>query len=104
MKNSLRVIPEHRSASPRGAISQIPVETSAGVLGESPMPPAPKGSEMQNSIQAVFKPGSQPPLEILMKDLAIWLGKQVGVTYTREAKLEEYAAHALAKTTHSSTS
>ena len=34
----------------------------------------------------------------------IWLGKQVGVTLTHVAKLEEYAACALAKTAHSSTS
>ena len=39
-----------------------------------------------------------------MKDLAIWLGKQAGVTYTHVAKLEEYTAHALAKTAHSSAS
>ena len=38
------------------------------------------------------------------EDLAIWLGKQVGVTLTHVAKLEEYAAHALANTAHSSTS
>ena len=39
-----------------------------------------------------------------LKDLAIWLGKQVGVTLTHMAKVEEYPAHALAKTAHSSTS
>ena len=39
-----------------------------------------------------------------MKDLAIWLGKQAGVTLTCVARLEEYAAHALAKMTHISTS
>ena len=44
--------------------------------------PAPSGSEMWNSIRAVYKPRSQPSSEILMKDLAIWLGKQVGVTLT----------------------
>ena len=41
---------------------------------------------------------------MLLKDLAIWLGKQVGVTLTHAAKLEEYAACALAKTVHSSAS
>ena len=56
---------------------------------------------MWNSIQAVYEPGSQPSLEIPMKDLAIQLGKQVGVTYTQ---LEEYAMHALAKTVHSTAS
>ena len=39
-----------------------------------------------------------------LSDVAIWLGKQAGVTLTYSAKLEEYAAHALAKTAHSSTS
>ena len=32
------------------------------------------------------------------------VGKYVGVTLTHVAKVEEYAAHALAKTAHSSTS
>ena len=41
---------------------------------------------------------------MLLKDLAIWLGKQVGVTLTHAAKVEEYAANALAKMAHSSTS
>ena len=66
--------------------------------------PVHSGSKMRNSIQAVYKPGSQPSSEIPMKDLAIWLGKQVGVTLTCTARLEEYAAHALDKTAHSSTS
>ena len=39
-----------------------------------------------------------------LKDLAIWLGKYAGVNLTRAAKIEEYVAHALAKTVHSSTS
>ena len=59
---------------------------------------------MQNSIWAVYMPGSQLPSEIPMKDLAIWLGKQAGVTFTHVARLEEYTVHALAKTAHSSTS
>ena len=66
--------------------------------------PAPSGNEMWNSTQAVYEPGSQPSLEILMKDLARWIGRQVGVTYTYAARLEEYAACALAKMAHSSTS
>ena len=41
---------------------------------------------------------------MLLKDLAIWLGKYVGVTLTHTAKIEEYVAHALAKIVHSSTS
>ena len=39
-----------------------------------------------------------------LKDPAIWLGKQAGVTLTHGAKVEEYAVHALAKMAHSSTS
>ena len=66
--------------------------------------PAPCSSELCDSIQTEYKSGSQPSVEILMKDLAIWLGKQVGVTLTHTAKLEEYAVHALAKMAHSSAS
>ena len=43
-------------------------------------------------------------VDMLLKDLAIWLGQYAGVTLTRAAKIEEYVAHALAKTAHSSTS
>ena len=64
--------------------------------------PAPHSSELCNSIWTEYKSGSQPSAEILMKDLAIWLGKQAGVTLTCAAKLEEYGAHALAKTAHCS--
>ena len=39
-----------------------------------------------------------------MKDLALWLGKQAGVTYTHAARLEEYAMHALTKIAHSNAS
>ena len=39
-----------------------------------------------------------------LKDLAIWLGKYVGVNLTHAAKIEEYVVHALAKMAHSSTS
>ena len=42
--------------------------------------------------------------EMSLRDLAIWLGKYVGVNLTRTARIEEYAACALAKTAHSSTS
>ena len=40
--------------------------------------------------------------DMSLKDLAIWLGQYVGVTLTHAAKIEEYVAHALAKTAHSS--
>ena len=42
--------------------------------------------------------------DMSLKDLAIWLGKYVGVNLTCAAKIEEYAARALAKTVHSSAS
>ena len=36
-----------------------------------------------------------------MKDLAIWLGKYVGVSYIHAVCLEEYAKHTLAKMAYS---
>ena len=39
-----------------------------------------------------------------LKDLVIWLGKYAGVNLTHAAKIEEYAARALAKMAHSSAS
>ena len=47
---------------------------------------------------------SQFTADMPLKDLAIWLGKYAGVTLTCMAKVEEYAACALAKTAHSSAS
>ena len=47
---------------------------------------------------------SQFTADMPLKDLAIWLGKYAGVTLTCVAKVEEYAACALAKTAHSSAS
>ena len=61
-------------------------------------------SKLCNSSRTEYKSGSQPTADMLLKDLAIWLGKQVGVTLTHAAKVEEYAVHALAKMAHSSTS
>ena len=66
--------------------------------------PAPRSSKLYNSIRIEYQSGSQPSVKILIKDLAIWLGKQAGVTLTHMAKLEEYAVHALAKMAHSSAS
>ena len=43
-------------------------------------------------------------VDMPLKDLATWLGQYAVVTLTRAAKIEEYVAHALAKTAHSSTS
>ena len=65
---------------------------------------APCSSELHNSARTEYKSGSQPTVDMPLKDLAIWLGKQVGVTLTHMAKVEEYAACALAKTAHSSAS
>ena len=39
-----------------------------------------------------------------LRDLAIWLGKYVGVTLTHAARIEECTVRALAKMAHSSTS
>ena len=58
---------------------------------------APHSSKLCNSTWTEDKSGSQPSAIMLLKNLAIWLGKQVGVTLTHVAKLEEYAVHALAK-------
>ena len=64
---------------------------------------APHSSKLCNSTQTEYKSRSQPSMDMLLKDLAIWLGKQAGVILTHVAKLEEYAVHALTKTAHSST-
>ena len=66
--------------------------------------PAPHSSELCNSAWTEYKSRSQPSVDMLLKDLAIWLGKQAGVMLTHAAKLEEYAVHALAKMAHSSAS
>ena len=66
--------------------------------------PAPHSSKLCNSAQTDYKSRSQPSADMSLKDLAIWLGKQAGVTLTHVAKLEEYTVCALAKTAHSSTS
>ena len=66
--------------------------------------PQPSSSDLCNSIQATYEPGTQPPLEITMKDLPIWLGKYARLSYTCAAHLEEYAKCALAKTAHSDAS
>ena len=66
--------------------------------------PVPHSSKLHNFSWTEYKSGSQPSVDMLLKDLAIWLGKQAGVTLTHTAKVEEYAACALAKMAHSSTS
>ena len=66
--------------------------------------PAPHSSELCNSMRTEYKFVSLLKAEMLLRDLAMWLGKYVGVTLTHAARIEEYAVHALAKTAHSSTS
>ena len=66
--------------------------------------PAPRSSKLHNSTQTEYKFVSQLKADMLLKDLAIWLGKCAGVTLTCTAKIEEYAVRALAKMVHSSAS
>ena len=65
---------------------------------------APHSSELHNSTRTEYKFMSLLKAEMLLKDLAIWLGKYMGVNLTHTAKIEEYVVCALAKTAHSSTS
>ena len=66
--------------------------------------PAPHSSKLHNSTQTEYKFVSLLKADMSLKDLAIWLGKYVGVNLTCTAKIEEYTACALAKMAHSSTS
>ena len=66
--------------------------------------PAPHSSELHNSTQTEYKFMSLLKAEMLLRDLAIWLGKYAGVTLTCAARIEEYAVPALAKMAHSSAS
>ena len=79
----MRATTPTRGVMVRQCILQLFSEASqwASLVDASELP-VPSGSEMWKSIWAVYEPGSQPSLEIPMKDLAIWLGKQVGVTLT----------------------
>ena len=101
----LRATTPTKGLMARQCILQLFSEASqwASLVNVSKLP-APSSSKMCNSIQAVYQPGSQPSLEIPMKDLAIWLGEQAGVTLTHIARLEEYTVCAVAKMAHSSTS
>ena len=65
---------------------------------------APSSSKLCNSIQATYEPGTQPPSEIPMKNLARWLGKYAGMSYIHAVQLEGYAKHAPAKMAHSDAS
>ena len=66
--------------------------------------PAPHSSELCSSTWTEYKFMSLLKAEMSLRDLAIWLGKYAGVNLTHAARIEEYAAHALAKMAHSSTS
>ena len=66
--------------------------------------PAPHSSELHNSMWTEYKFISLLKAEMLLRDLAIWLGKYGGVTLTHTARIEEYVVCALAKTVHSSAS
>ena len=65
---------------------------------------APHSSELHSSTQTEYKFMSLLKVDMPLKDLATWLGQYAGVTLTRTTKIEEYMAHALAKTAHSSAS
>ena len=64
----------------------------------------PSGSKLRNSTRTEYKFVSQLKADMLLKDLAIWLGKCAGVALTHAAKIEEYVVRALAKMGHSSAS
>ena len=66
--------------------------------------PTPLSSELCNSTQTEYKFVSLLKAEMLLRDLAMWLGKYAGVTLTHTARIEEYAVRALAKMAHSSAS
>ena len=59
--------------------------------------PVPHSSKLCNSTRTEYKFVSLLTAEMLLKDLAIRLGKYAGVTLTRAARIEEYTMHALAK-------
>ena len=101
----LKVITPTKGMMMRQCLMQLFGEASqwASLVNVSKLP-APRSSELCNSTQTEYKSGSQPLADMPLKDLAIWLGKQAGVTLTHVAKLEEYTVCALAKTAHSSTS
>ena len=66
--------------------------------------PSPHSSELRHSTQTEYKFVSLLKADMLLKDLATWLGQYAGVTLICTTKIEEYTVHALAKTVHSSTS
>ena len=101
----LKIITPTKGMMIRQRLMQLFGEASqwASLVDASKLP-APCSSELHNSTQTECKFVSQLIADMLLKDLAIWLGKYAGVTLTCVAKIEEYAVHALAKTAHSSAS
>ena len=76
----------------------------ASLVNASKLLLASHSSELRNSTQTEYKFVSLLKVEMLLKDLPISLGKYAGVNLTHTARIEEYAARALAKTAHSSAS
>ena len=66
--------------------------------------PSPHSSKLRHYTQTEDKFMSLLKVDMLLKDLATWLGQYAGVTLTHATKIEEYVVHALAKMAHSSAS
>ena len=66
--------------------------------------PSPHSSELRHSTRTEYKFMSLLKVDMLLKDLATWLGQYAGVTLTCATKIEEYMVHALAKMAHSNAS
>ena len=101
----LKIITPSKGVMIRQQLMQLFGEASqwASLVNTSKLP-APHRSELHGSTQTEYKFMSLIKADMPLKDLATWLGQYAGVTLTRTAKIEEYAACALAKTAHSSTS
>ena len=101
----LKIITPSKGVMIRQRLMQLFGEASqwASLVDASKLP-APHSSKLHNSTQTAYKFVSLLKAEMSLRDLAMWLGKYVGVTLTRTARIEEYAVHALAKMAHSSAS
>ena len=101
----LKLITPSKGVRIRQWLMQLFGEASqwASLVNDSKLP-APHSSKLCNSTRTEYKFVSLLKVDMLLKDLAIWLGQYAGVTLTRAAKIEEYVARALAKMAHSSAS
>ena len=101
----LKIITPSKGLMIRQRLMQLFGEASqwASLVDASKLP-APHSIKLCNSTQTEYKFVSLLKAEMSLRDLAIWLGKYVGVTLTHTARIEEYTVCALAKTAHSSTS